>query len=131
MKQIVLIFSFLFLFINAQQMCAQKIVKDTISAEGIRMVEFQPSEKVCSKMIYVSIKDDLILDAHYKGGCSGNTQGISALIKGMTIDEAVTRIKGIECRSRGTSCPDQLAIALTEIKKSIEAQEAKEECGDL
>lgn len=52
------------------------------------------------------------------GGCAGNTLGLSNLIQGMNIDEAIKRLKGVPCGMRGTSCPDQLAIALQEAKNS-------------
>lgn len=117
MKKFNIIVFILFVFLNIQQMNGQKIVKDTINKDGVREVEFQPSQKVCSRMIYVSVKDEVILDAHYLGGCSGNTQGISALIKGMKVDEAINKIQGIRCGSKGTSCPDQLAKALIAIKE--------------
>ena len=53
------------------------------------------------------------------GGCAGNTAGVSSLIKGMKIDEAIKRLKGIQCGNRGTSCPDQLAIALEKVKNKM------------
>lgn len=118
MKKITILIITLFIFLNFQQMSAQKIVKDSVNQDGVREVEFQPSEKVCSRMIYVKVKDDIIVDAHYLGGCSGNTQGISALIKNMSVDEAIGKIEGIMCGSKGTSCPDQLAKALIAIKET-------------
>ena len=51
------------------------------------------------------------------GGCNGNTQGISSLVKGMKIDDVITKLKGIKCGFRPTSCPDQLATALIQIKE--------------
>lgn len=51
----------------------------------------------------------------FVGGCSGNTQGIAALVAGMKINEAISRLEGIDCAGRGTSCPDQLAKALRKI----------------
>ena len=53
------------------------------------------------------------------GGCHGNTQGIAALVKGRSIDEVISALKGIDCRMRGTSCPDQLAKALEQIKEEF------------
>lgn len=69
---------------------------------------------VCSRQIRVVIEDGVIKEATFFGGCSGNTQGICALIQGMCVDEAIRRLRGIDCRGRGTSCPDQLACALEE-----------------
>ncbi len=73
---------------------------------------YQPTG-VCSQMITFTINDnDCVTDVRFTGGCNGNTQGIAALIEGMDRDEAIKRLKGIDCRGRGTSCPDQLACAL-------------------
>lgn len=72
---------------------------------------------VCSMEITIEIEGDTIQSVTFLGGCSGNTQGVGALISGMKIDEAIKRLKGIDCAGRGTSCPDQLAKALEEIKE--------------
>jgi len=69
---------------------------------------------VCSRQIDIDIEDGVIIKAQYTGGCSGNTQGVAALISGMTVEEAVKRLKGIHCGPRPTSCPDQMAKALEE-----------------
>ena len=76
---------------------------------------FQP-KGVCSRQMTIVYDNDTILDFKVVGGCHGNLQGITALIKGMKIDDVIARLKGINCHGRGTSCPDQLSIALTEIK---------------
>ena len=70
---------------------------------------------VCSRNIEIEIEDGIIQSVKYTGGCNGNTQGIGALIEGMKVEEAIKRLKGIDCNGRGTSCPDQLAIALEKI----------------
>lgn len=71
----------------------------------------------CSRQIDIDINDEgIITCVKYTGGCSGNTQGVAALVTGMTIDEAISRLSGIKCGPRPTSCPDQLAKALTEYK---------------
>lgn len=67
---------------------------------------------VCSKQIHIEVEDNIIKEVAFLGGCSGNTQGVAALVKGMTVEEAVKRLKGIRCGARSTSCPDQLAKAL-------------------
>ena len=72
---------------------------------------------VCSRQIDLVIEDDIIVDAKFTGGCSGNTQGVAALVIGMKVDEAVRRIKGIKCGMKDTSCPDQLARALEAAKE--------------
>ncbi|MDI9242441.1 TIGR03905 family TSCPD domain-containing protein [Fusibacillus kribbianus] len=71
---------------------------------------------VCSREIRFEIEDNKIKTVQFIGGCSGNTQGVSRLIEGMDVDEAIRRIDGIDCGGRGTSCPDQLAKALKEYK---------------
>lgn len=66
----------------------------------------------CSMMINVQLDGDIVSSVEFVGGCHGNTQGVAALVKGMHKDEAIKRLKGIDCKGRGTSCPDQLALAL-------------------
>ena len=67
---------------------------------------------VCSRQIELDIENGIIVDAKFIGGCSGNTQGVCALVKGMEVKEAIKRLRGIHCGPRPTSCPDQLALAL-------------------
>lgn len=67
---------------------------------------------VCSRKMEIDVEDGVIRAVRVLGGCSGNLQGLSALLKGMTVDEAVTRMEGIRCGMKPTSCPDQLAQAL-------------------
>ncbi len=69
---------------------------------------------VCSRAIDISIDGGIIAEVKYNGGCSGNTQGVAALVKGMKIEEAISRLAGIRCGFKDTSCPDQLATALRE-----------------
>ena len=69
---------------------------------------------VCSRSIDITLDGDRIASVQYHGGCSGNTQGVAALVAGMTIEEAISRLSGIRCGFKSTSCPDQLAKALTE-----------------
>lgn len=69
----------------------------------------------CSTMIDVELKDGVIDSVKFTGGCNGNLQGISALVKGMKPEEAISRLKGIHCGFKPTSCPDQLAHALEEM----------------
>ena len=68
----------------------------------------------CSQRIEIELEDDIIRKVAFVGGCEGNTQGVAALVSGMRVDEAISRLSGIDCRGRGTSCPDQLARALRE-----------------
>ncbi len=69
---------------------------------------------VCSRQIDMDIENGVIVDAKFTGGCSGNTQGVAALVVGMTVEEAIKRLRGIKCGFKSTSCPDQLAVALEE-----------------
>ena len=68
---------------------------------------------VCSRLINIELdNDNTIKNCSFLGGCSGNTQGVCSLVKGMKAEEAIRRLKGIDCAGRGTSCPDELAYAL-------------------
>lgn len=67
---------------------------------------------VCASQILFDIKDGKIEKVEFVNGCPGNTMGVAMLIQGMGVEEAISRLKGIDCRGRGTSCPDQLAQAL-------------------
>ena len=69
----------------------------------------------CSTSIDVELKDGVIDSVKFTGGCNGNLQAISALVKGMKPEEAISRLKGIRCGFKPTSCPDQLAHALEEM----------------
>ncbi len=69
---------------------------------------------VCSSGIDFEIMDGKVSHVVFTGGCSGNTQGVAALIEGMDVQEAISRLRGIRCGFRSTSCPDQLSIALQE-----------------
>ena len=73
----------------------------------------------CSRTIFFDLEDGKIHNVQFVGGCSGNTQGVARLIEGMDIDEAISRIEGIQCGFRPTSCPDQLAQALKEYKANV------------
>ncbi len=73
---------------------------------------------VCSKEMIIELEGDIIKNVKIIGGCAGNTVGVSKLIEGMKIEEAIRRLKGIPCGYKGTSCPDQLAQALEEALKN-------------
>ena len=72
----------------------------------------------CSRAVIVDVEDGVITDCQFVGGCSGNTQGVAALVIGMKVEDAVAKIKGIKCGMKSTSCPDQLALALEEVSKA-------------
>ncbi len=75
---------------------------------------------VCSYEMIIEVDDDIVKKVTIVGGCAGNTVGVSKLVEGMKIDEVIKRLKGIPCGYKGTSCPDQLARALEEIKNNRE-----------
>lgn len=68
----------------------------------------------CSRMVSIDIDDGVITGCSFVGGCSGNTQGVARLVIGMKVEDAISKIKGIKCGFKDTSCPDQLACALEE-----------------
>ncbi len=72
---------------------------------------FRP-QGVCSQLIEIETEGNIIRDVRFTGGCNGNLQGISALLKGMTVEDAIDRLSGIRCGFKDTSCPDQLSRAL-------------------
>lgn len=71
---------------------------------------------VCSRAITVEVENGIVKDVYFDGGCNGNTQGISRLVRGMTVDEVISRLSDIKCGLRPTSCPAQLAEALRQYK---------------
>ncbi len=73
---------------------------------------------VCSQLFDIDIEDGKIVSVKVTGGCSGNLQGISSLLKGMDVDEAISRMDGIRCGFKPTSCPDQIAQALKQYKNA-------------
>lgn len=82
-------------------------------------MQFQFRTKgTCSQMIYFTIEDGRVFDVEFMGGCNGNLQGIGKLVDGMLVDEVISRLEGIHCGMKPTSCPDQLASALKKAKES-------------
>lgn len=67
---------------------------------------------VCSQAIEYEVQDGVVHSVKFIGGCSGNTQGVAALVEGMKVEDVISKLEGINCGGRGTSCPDQLAKAL-------------------
>ena len=76
-------------------------------------IQFVP-KGVCSRRMEIDLEDGVIRDLRVVGGCSGNLQGIASLVRGMRPEEVVSRLRGIRCGGKSTSCPDQLARALEE-----------------
>ena len=78
-------------------------------------LEYRP-RGVCSQRIEIDVEDGCIQIVQFTGGCSGNLQGISRLVKGMPVEEVISRVEGIRCGFKPTSCPDQLAQALKQFR---------------
>ena len=76
----------------------------------------------CSSKILFDIDDGIVHDLEYIGGCNGNLQGLSRLVEGMPVDEVISRVQGIHCGAKPTSCPDQLAQALLQAKEKRAAE---------
>ena len=70
------------------------------------------TQGVCSRSIYIELEDQIIKEVRFEGGCSGNTQAVASLVKGMNVQDAIERLEGIKCGFKNTSCPDQLSKAL-------------------
>ena len=70
----------------------------------------------CSSEIIVDLEDDVVRSVRIIGGCSGNLQGISSLVRGMKAEEVIAKLKGIRCGTKPTSCPDQIAAALDQAR---------------
>ena len=77
----------------------------------MKKIVYQP-QGVCSQAIVIAVEGDVVQSVEFYGGCQGNTQGISMLVRGMKVEEVIARLEGINCGGKGTSCPDQLARAL-------------------
>ncbi|MCC8063555.1 MAG: TIGR03905 family TSCPD domain-containing protein [Clostridiales bacterium] len=74
-------------------------------------ISYQP-KGVCSRLMNIEVEDGVIQNLEVIGGCNGNLKGISALVKGMKVEDAISRMEGIHCGMKSTSCPDQIAQAL-------------------
>lgn len=85
----------------------------TMPEKGGENMTFQYTPRgVCSRKFTIEVEDGIIRSLDVEGGCSGNLQGLSALMKGMKVEEAIQRMEGIRCGMKATSCPDQIAQAL-------------------
>ena len=78
------------------------------------------TEGTCARIIELTGSEGRIVDVKFYGGCNGNLQGISALIKGMPYDDVIARLNGIRCGAKLTSCPDQLCRAIEQLKETNE-----------
>ena len=72
----------------------------------------------CSQMITFDVNDNVVTNVQFFGGCNGNLKGIAKLVEGMNIDDIITRVEGVKCGMKSTSCPDQLAQALKAAKSA-------------
>ena len=72
---------------------------------------------VCAQGIRFEVEDNIVTKVDFIGGCSGNTQGVARLAEGMTVDMVIEKLRGIHCGRKPTSCPDQLALALQQMKE--------------
>ncbi len=79
------------------------------------MVYTYNTKGICAKQIKVEVENGIVKNVEFVGGCSGNTQGIANLVRGMKIEDVIKKCKNIDCGNKGTSCPDQLACALEEL----------------
>ena len=79
----------------------------------MKTINYTP-KGVCSRNIEIELDGDVITKVTFTGGCHGNTQGVSRLCEGMKVDDVISKLDGIDCKGRGTSCPDQLVKALKE-----------------
>lgn len=83
-------------------------------------MQFEHKNKgTCSQAIRFELDGNIVKNVQFLGGCHGNLQGIGKLVEGMDVDEVITRLKGVRCGMKQTSCPDQLAKALSEAKSKI------------
>ena len=71
----------------------------------------------CSRAINVEVEDGIVKSVEFEGGCNGNTKGVASLVEGMEVDIAISKLEGITCGFKGTSCPDQLAKALVQLQE--------------
>lgn len=90
------------------------LISDT-TEDGIRRSSFQTCAVVCSEKIDIETEGDTIRRVQYTKGCNGNTKGLAALCIGRKVQEVIALLEGIDCKGRGTSCPDQLARALRKL----------------
>ncbi len=77
----------------------------------MKTIEYTP-KGVCAKAMSIDIEDGIVQDLRVIGGCNGNLKGISALVKGMKVEDVIERLEGVKCGFKNTSCPDQVAQAL-------------------
>ena len=72
------------------------------------------TQGTCSRRIFFELDGEKVLNVRFEGGCSGNTQGLAKLVEGQNAFDIISKLKGTKCGFKATSCPDQLAIALSQ-----------------
>lgn len=77
----------------------------------MKTIEYTP-RGVCARAMSIDVEDGIVKDLRVVGGCNGNLQGISMLVKGMKVEDVISRLEGVRCGFKNTSCPDQVAQAL-------------------
>ena len=88
-----------------------------MGATNTKKIEYNyRTNSTCSTNIRFDLEGDIVSNVVFTGGCNGNLKGISALVSGMKVDDAIAKLKGIKCGFKNTSCPDQLARALEQYK---------------
>lgn len=75
------------------------------------------TQGTCSTSIDIEVENGIVSNVRFVGGCNGNLKGIAALCIGMKVEDVIERLQGIRCGFKSTSCPDQLACALSRIEK--------------
>jgi uncharacterized protein (TIGR03905 family) len=90
------------------------LISDTYE-NGVRRSSFGTCGVVCSERIDIETEDGVIRSVKYTKGCNGNTKGVAALCEGRKVQDVIALLDGIDCKGRGTSCPDQLARALKQL----------------
>ena len=88
---------------------------------ALKSIQYE-THGTCCGLMNVVVDDDKIYDVEFIGGCPGNLAGIRQLIKGMDIDSVIEKLQGIKCGAKSTSCPDQLAKCLMELKNREKAK---------
>lgn len=86
----------------------------------MKVIDYK-TQGTCSQLIRVAGENGRIVDVQFLGGCNGNLQGIRSLVQGQKYEDVIARVEGIKCGAKPTSCPDQLAQALRQLKAAEEA----------
>lgn len=98
--------------INMERITYDVTLLNDTTEDGVRKTFFRTCPVVCSEAIYIETEGDIIRKVQYTKGCNGNTKGVAALCEGRKVQDVIALLDGIDCKGRGTSCPDQLSRAL-------------------